>query len=369
MTTRQIVSLPGDGVGPEVVREGIQVLHAVAETFGHRFEFAAFPVGGTAIDATGSPLPNETLAACRAADAVLLGSIGGPKWSDPTGPVRPEQGLLGLREELGLHTNLRPVRVPPALVSSSPVRPDRVDGTDLVVVRELTGGIYFGPRQEASSEGVAFDTMRYSEPEVARIAHVAFSLARARRGLVTSIDKANVLASGRLWRRVVTDVAREYGDVTLTHLLVDAAAMHLLRRPASFDVILAPNMFGDILSDEASMLVGSLGMLPSASLGAGRLGVYEPVHGSAPDIAGRGIANPLGTILSAALLLRHSLDLHEEAVAVETAVDRVLTEGARTADLGGPSEPTIGTAEMGDRVAAAVREAGPRGAGSKEVAA
>ena len=357
---KHIVSLPGDGVGPEVVQEGIKLLHAVAETFGHRFEFTEYPVGGMAIDMTGSPLPEETLAACRDADAVLLGAIGGPKWSDPTAAVRPEQGLLGLRQGLELYANLRPVRLSPALLAASPLRPDRIEGTDLMVVRELTGGIYFGAKQEPTAAGVAFDTMRYTESEIVRIARIAFDLARTRRGMVTSIDKANVLASGRLWRQVVTDVAKTYTDVGLDHLLVDAAAMHLLRRASSFDVMLTPNMFGDILSDEASMLTGSLGMLPSASLGAGKLGVYEPVHGSAPDIAGQRIANPIGTILSTALLLRHSFDLHDEAAAVESAVDRVLAEGARTADLAQPSEAAVGTIEMGDRIAAAVRDTARR---------
>ena len=364
--TMRIVVLPGDGVGPEVTHEGIKVLQAVADTFGHRFEFVEQPIGGAAIDETGSPLPEETLSACRTASAVLLGAIGGPKWSDPTAAVRPEQGLLGLREGLGLYANLRPVRLSPALVTASPLRPDRIEGTDLVVVRELTGGIYFGSRQEAGSNGVAFDTMRYSEPEIVRIAHIAFRLAGERRGLVTSIDKANVLASSRLWRRTVTDVAKDYPDVRLEHLLVDAAAMHLLRRAASFDVMLTPNMFGDILSDEASMLTGSLGMLPSASLGTGKLGVYEPVHGSAPDIAGQGIANPIGMILSVGLLLRHSLDLHDEAVTVERAVDRVLDDGYRTQDVADPAHQPVGTSDMGDQIAAKVCEIGTQHADAKE---
>jgi 3-isopropylmalate dehydrogenase len=364
--SQRIVVLPGDGVGPEVVREGIKVLHAIADTFGHQFDVEDLPVGGAAIDATGGPLPERTLAACREADAVLLGAIGGPKWSDPTATVRPEQGLLALREGLGLYANLRPVQLLPALLASSPLRPDRVEGTDLMVVRELTGGIYFGPRQEPGADGLAFDTMCYAQSEIVRIAHFAFRLAGERCGLVTSIDKANVLASGRLWRRTVTAVAEEYPNVRLEHLLVDAAAMHLLRRAASFDVMLTPNMFGDILSDEASMLVGSLGLLPSASLGEGRPGVYEPVHGSAPDIAGQGVANPIGTILSVGLLLRHSLEMHAEASAVKVAVDRVLEEGYRTPDVAEPWQSPIGTVEMGDRVAAAVRKAGPREARAKE---
>ena len=353
--TMHIVTLPGDGVGPDVVHEGIKVLDAIAEAFGHRFSIDERPVGGAAIDAVGTPLPESSLASCREADAVLLGAIGGPKWADPTAAIRPEQGLLALREGLGLYANLRPVRLSQALVSSSPLRPERIAGTDLLVVRELTGGIYFGERREAGDDGVAYDTMRYTAREIERIAHIAFRIAGERRGLVTSIDKANVLASSRLWRRTVMRVAAGYPGVRLEYLLVDAAAMHLLRRAPDFDVMLTANMFGDILSDEASMLAGSLGMLPSASLGDGGCGVYEPVHGSAPDIAGRGIANPIGTILSVALLLRHSLDLPDEADAVEGAVDRVLGEGHRTADLAGPSESIVGTGEMGDRIAAAVR--------------
>ena len=358
MTINNIVILPGDGVGPEVVREGVKVLRAIADTFGHSFAFAEHLIGGAAMDAVGVPLPDETLSACKESAAVLLGAIGGPKWSDPTAAVRPEQGLLGLREALELYANLRPVRLCPALLAASPLRPDCIDGTDLVVVRELTGGIYFGPRQEPGPEGIAFDTLLYSKPEIIRIAHIAFRLAEKRRGLVTSIDKANVLASGRLWRQTVTEVATLYPDVRLEHQLVDSAAMHLLRRAASFDVMLTPNMFGDILSDEASMLTGSLGMLPSASLGEDTLGVYEPVHGSAPDIAGQGIANPIGTILSVALLLRHSLDLQDEADAIERAVDGILEAGYRTADLAESSQVAVGTAEMGDRIAAAICEAG-----------
>jgi len=285
-----------------------------------------------------------------------LGAIGGPKWSDPTAAVRPEQGLLGLRKSLGLFANIRPVRLSPALLAASPLRPECIEGTDLIVVRELTGGIYFGPRQEMADESVAFDTMIYSIPEIERIAHTAFRLAQSRRGLVTSIDKANVLASSRLWRATVDEVAKDYPDVRLEHQLVDSAAMHLLRRAASFDVMLTPNMFGDILSDEASMLTGSLGMLPSACLGETKRGVYEPIHGSAPDIAGQGIANPIGLILSVAMMLRHSLDCSDEAEAIETAVDDVLAAGHRTIDLTEPGKPSIGTAEMGDLIAASIRQ-------------
>jgi len=355
MMVFQIVTLPGDGIGPEVVAEGVKVLRAVADRFGHRFTFEEALIGGCAIEATGTALPEATLEACRRADAILLGAVGGPRWSDPTAPVRPEQGLLGLRRELGLYANLRPVRLYPALREVSPLRPERLDGVDLVVVRELTGGIYFGPRQEATEEQpTAYDTMVYTAEEVERIAHVAFRLARQRRGRVTMVDKANVLATSRLWRRVVATVAASYPEVSWEPMLVDAAAMHLLRRPADFDVILTANMFGDILTDEASMLAGSMGMLPSASLGEGRRGVYEPIHGSAPDIVGQGIANPLATILSAAMLLRHSLGLEQEAQAVEAAVERVLAQGYRTADIAGPGTQVVGTAPMGDLVVEAL---------------
>jgi 3-isopropylmalate dehydrogenase len=351
-----IVTLPGDGIGAEVVAEGVKVLHAVADRYGHRFTFDERLIGGRAMDARGSPLPDDTLAACRQSDAVLLGAVGGPRWSDPSAPVRPEQGLLGLRRELGLYANLRPVRLHLSLLDASPLRLERLEGVDLVVVRELTGGIYFGPRQEAGEQDgrTAFDTMVYTAGEVRRIAHTAFRLAQRRRGKVTSVDKANVLATSRLWRRVVTEVAAEYPDVTLEHILVDAAAMHLLRRPADFDVILTANMFGDILTDEASMLAGSMGMLPSASLGEGRPGVYEPIHGSAPDIAGQGTANPLGAILSAAMLLRHSLRLEREAQAIEVAVADVLARGYRTPDVAGSETRTVGTQQMGDLVVAAL---------------
>jgi len=350
----RIVVLAGDGIGPEVVAEGTKVLEAVADRFGHRFDFQEALIGGCAIDAVGDPLPEATLEACRGADAALLGAVGGPKWSDPTAKVRPEQGLLGLRQGLGLFANLRPIRVYPALVGASPLRAERLAGVDLVVVRELTGGIYFGPRREATDDNAtAYDTMTYRADEVERIAHTAFRLARQRRGKVSSVDKANVLAASRLWRRVVTEVVEAYPDVTLEHVLVDAAAMHLLRRPADFDVILTANMFGDILTDEASMLAGSMGMLPSASLSTGRFGVYEPIHGSAPDIAGQGVANPLATILSVAMLLRHSLELEDEAGAVEAAVESALAEGHRTPDIADAAMETeaVGTEAMGDLVA------------------
>lgn len=346
----KIVILPGDGIGPEVTREAVRVLQAVAAVAGHDFTFEEHLMGGRAIDETGTPLPDEALEACKQADAVLLGAVGGPKWDDPTADVRPEQGLLGLRKELGLFANLRPVLLFDELADASPLRQQIVAGTDLVVVRELTGGIYFGPRQEATN-GEAYDTMLYTEPEIARVVRLAAKLAQGRRGRLTSVDKANVLANSRLWRQVATRVvADEFPDVELEHLLVDAMAMHLLRRPADFDVVVTGNMFGDIITDEASMLTGSLGMLPSASLGSDGPGLYEPIHGSAPDIAGQGIANPLGTILSAAMLLRHSLGLAREAGVVELAVRTALREGLRTADLAKEHEPTIGTEELGTRV-------------------
>ncbi|MCK5585343.1 3-isopropylmalate dehydrogenase [Candidatus Bipolaricaulota bacterium] len=357
----RIVLLPGDGVGPEVIAEAVRVLAVVGETFGHRFTFEEALIGGAAIDAVGDPLPPATLVACRAADAVLLGAVGGPKWAEPTASVRPEQGLLGLRKGLGLFANLRPVRIYSALAGVSPLRDDLLAGVDLMIVRELTGGIYFGKRQEATEDlAIAYDTMQYTGEEVRRIAHVAFRLAQGRRGNVISVDKANVLASSRLWRRVVADVAAGYPDVSLDTMLVDAAAMHLLRRPSDFDVVLTSNMFGDILADEASMLAGSMGMLPSASLGetdgadrgATRRGLYEPIHGSAPDIAGRGIVNPLATILSAAMLLRYSLGLISEAERVEAAVEAALADGVRTpeiADVAGGTDP-VGTTKMGEAV-------------------
>jgi len=351
----KVAILPGDGIGPEVVAEGAKVLRAVAHQYGHEFTLEEALVGGAAIDSVGTALPDETLEACRQSDAVLFGAVGGPRWSDPMSPVRPEQGLLGLRQGLGLYANLRPVRPYRFLASASPLRSQLLEGVDLLVVRELTGGIYFGARQEATGDAqMAYDTMVYSAEEIRRIAHTAFRLAMERRCKLTLVDKANVLATSRLWRRVVTAISAEYPAITVDYMLVDAAAMHLLRQPADFDVILTANMFGDILSDEASMLAGSMGMLPSASLGGGNLGLYEPIHGSAPDIVGQGIANPLATILSVAMLLRHSLELHQEARAVEAAVESVLAEGYRTPDIGGTGEPAVGTQQMGDLVVAAL---------------
>lgn len=348
-----IVLLPGDGIGPEIVTEARRVLERVAELFDHRFAFATYLVGGAAIDEFGAPLAPDTLAACRQADAVLLGAVGGPQWDDPTAAVRPEQGLFALRAELGLFANIRPVRAFPELAErGSPLRADRASGVDIVMVRELTGGLYFGEprhRETVAGERRAVDTMVYTETEIRRVVERAFALARTRRHRVTSVDKANVLECSRLWRQVTTEVAAGYPDVKLEHQLVDSCAMRLVTSPASFDVIVTENLFGDILSDEAAVITGSLGMLPSASVGEGPRGLYEPIHGSAPDIAGRGIANPLGTVLSAALLLEMSLGLRLEAAAVTRAVARTITSGARTADLGGGKD-ALSTRAMGDAV-------------------
>jgi len=353
-----IVLLPGDGIGPEVVAEGRKVLEAIASNYNHSWVFEEAIIGGAAIDSLGTALPEQSLATCLEADAVLLGAVGGPKWSDPAAAVRPEQGLLRLRKELGVYANLRPVQVFDALASASPLKPERVAGVDIMFVRELTGGIYFGKPQgremtEAGRSG--FDTMRYNEQEIRRVMEVGFRLARQRRGKVTSVDKANVLATMRVWREVAHEVAAENPDIAYEDVLVDACAMYLISRPTEFDVIVTGNMFGDILSDEASMITGSLGMLPSAALGdPGTPGLYEPIHGSAPDIAGRGIANPLATILSAAMLLRWSLGLGKEAEAIETAVAKVLNDGYRTADLARSGDLTTSTADMGDLVVAAI---------------
>jgi len=345
----RIAVLGGDGIGPEVTAEAVRVLRAVAARFGHQFEFAEALIGGAAIDSSGSPLPPRTIDACRSSDAVLLGAVGGPRWSDPSARVRPEQGLLELRRTLGLFANLRPVKTQQSMLDASPLKPEIVDGTDIMVVRELTGGIYFGRKSRTAHE--AEDVCSYTTEEVERVTRTAGRLAMRRRKHIVSVDKANVLETSRLWRTVVERVLRaEFPEVALEHMLVDAAAMHLLRRPTSFDVLLTENMFGDILTDEASMLVGSLGLLPSASLGEGTVGLYEPIHGSAPDIAGRGIANPYGTILSAAMLLRHSLGLEAEAQAVEAAVALALTDGVRTADIAATGVQPVGSRAAGDAV-------------------
>lgn len=328
-----IAVLPGDGIGPEVMEHTLKLLEVIAKKFGHEFIYNEGLIGGIAIDETGNPLPDETIATCEQADAIMLGAVGGPKWSDPTSNVRPEQGLLKIRQHFGLFANLRPVKIYPALADHIPLRADLIEGVDILFVRELVSGIYFGDRQEQGDSTEAFDTMYYNRNQVERVANVAFRAAQGRRKKMTSVDKANVLASMRLWRRSVVEVHEDYDDVELEHLLVDACTMHLLTRPRDFDVVLAGNMFGDILSDEASVLAGSLGMLPSASLRSDQFGLYEPVHGSAPDIAGQGKANPIGMFLSAAMMLRYSLQLEEEAIAIENAIDEVLADGLRTADI------------------------------------
>ena len=345
----RIAVLPGDGIGPEVTAEAVRALAAIAARYGHSLELAEAPVGAAAMDAGQEPLPPATLALARDADAVLFGAIGAPKYSDPAAKVRPEQAILGLRQALGLYANLRPVVPQPALHHASPLKEALLGGVDLLIVRELTGGLYFGRRTRDAD--AATDECRYTTGEVERIARVAFRLAAARRGRVTSVDKANVLETSRLWRETVTRVGRdEFPAVALEHQLVDSAAMLLLTRPAGFDVLVTENLFGDILSDEAAALAGSLGLMPSASLGEGRRGLYEPIHGSAPDIAGRGIANPYGAIASAALLLRHSLGLEREAAALERAVVGAIAAGVLTADLAPRGVTPAGTRAAGDAV-------------------
>jgi 3-isopropylmalate dehydrogenase len=333
-----IVLLPGDGVGPEVVTAAKRVLEMIANQKGHHFIFTEYLVGGCSIDQYGTALTDQALQACRSSDAVLLGAVGGPKWDDPTAAVRPEQGLLALRKGLEVFGNLRPVKVYPQLVGASPLRPERLSGVDMIVVRELTGGLYFGqPKGRDLVDGHirAVDTLEYRDFEIRRIIEMAFWLARQRRKKVTSVDKANVLESSRLWRQIAAEVHKENPDVEMENMLVDTAAMRLIAMPASFDVVVTENTFGDILTDEASVLAGSMGLLPSASLGKSGPGLYEPIHGSAPDIAGKGIANPIGTVLSAAFLLRYSLKLEQEARMIEVAVDKTITAGRLTGDLGG----------------------------------
>jgi len=350
----EILILPGDGIGPEIVAEAEKVLNALQEHHGLDVNLRHALVGGAAIDAVGQPLPDATLEAARQADAVLLGAVGGPKWDTIERAIRPERGLLALRSGLGLFANLRPAMLYEELAGASALRPEVVAGLDIMIVRELTGGIYFGEprgiRELANGEREGFNTERYSESEIRRIAKIAFAIAGKRQGRMCSIDKANVLEATELWREVVTEVAADYPDVTLTHMYVDNAAMQLVRAPKQFDVLLTNNMFGDILSDLASMLTGSIGLLPSASLAASRRGMYEPIHGSAPDIAGKGLANPLATILSVAMMLRYSLDENMLAENVEQAVKKVLASGLRTADLAGDDVTPISTSEMGDAV-------------------
>jgi 3-isopropylmalate dehydrogenase len=349
-----IVLLPGDGIGPEVVQQGVRVLQSIASKFGHHFEFSEHLIGGIAIDETGDALPNSTIVACKSSDAILLGAVGGPKWDDPNAKTRPEAGLLKIRKELGLFANLRPIVTFAELLDSSPLKREIIEGTDILFFRELTGGLYFGPsglEELPDGQQRAFSTAVYTTSEVERIVRMAAQAALKRRNKLTMVDKANVLEVSRLWRRVSARIMKEeFPSLEYEVVLVDSMAMHLLSRPTSFDVVVTSNMFGDILTDEASMLPGSLGMLPSASLGSSGPGLYEPIHGSAPDIAGKGIANPLATILAAAMLLRHSLGLENEAVSIETAVRSVLAAGHRTADLVRRGQPSLGTIEITDHV-------------------
>ena len=352
----KIAVMPGDGIGPEVVAQGVAALQAVGKTAGHSFDLSYHDVGGIAIDRHGTALRDEDLEAAAGADAILFGSVGGPKWDDPTAPIRPEDGLLALRKRLGLFANLRPVKVFPALVDASVLKPSVLQGVDVLVVRELTGGIYYGRprgRKQTKRGWSAVDTMRYSEGEIQRVLRVGFESARERRKHLCSVDKANVLETSRLWRRIATEMAEEYPDVTLEHMLVDTCAMQLVQRPTRFDVIVAENTFGDILTDEAAVLSASMGLLPSASLagvpvaGTTTMGMYEPIHGSAPDIAGKGIANPIATVLSVALMFRYSLGLSEEGAMIEAAVETVLQDGHRTPDLATQNDTALGTEDMG----------------------
>ena len=350
----KIVLLPGDGIGPEVVQQGVRVLQSIASKFGHHFEFSEHLIGGIAIDETGDALPNSTIVACKSSEAILLGAVGGPKWDDPNAKTRPEAGLLKIRKELGLFANLRPIVTFAELLDSSPLKREIIEGTDILFLRELTGGLYFGPsglEELPDGQQRAFSTAVYTTSEVERIVRMAAQAALKRRNKLTMVDKANVLEVSRLWRRVSARIMKEeFPSLEYEVVLVDSMAMHLLSRPTTFDVVVTSNMFGDILTDEASMLPGSLGMLPSASLGSSGPGLYEPIHGSAPDIAGKGIANPLATILAAAMLLRHSLGLENEAVSIETAVRSVLAAGHRTADLVRRGQPSLGTIEITDHV-------------------
>lgn len=352
--TRSIVLLPGDGIGPDIVLSAVRVLRAALREDVHMFDFSHHLIGGAAIDETGVPLPDETKQALLKADAVLLGAVGGPKWDVGPGHLRPEAGLLGMRKLLGVYANLRPVKAFKELLGASPLRQQVAEGVDVMIVRELTGGIYFGERERgtlATGEKFAKDTMYYTESEIRRVVAKAFAAARSRKHRLASVDKANVLDSSRLWREVVDSMKGDYPDVTVEHYLVDSCAMHLVTKPHLFDVVVTENLFGDILSDEAAVLTGSIGLLPSASLGEGA-GLYEPIHGSAPDIAGQGIANPLGTILSAALLLRYSFDMEDPARRIEAAVEAVLHAGLRTRDLAQPGEATVSTDEMTNAVIA-----------------
>jgi 3-isopropylmalate dehydrogenase len=354
----KIVTLPGDGISPEIVAEAVKAMNRVAEVYGHTFAYEEALIGGVAIDETGNPLPEETVEKCLASDGVLLGAVGHPKFdNDPRAKVRPEQGLLGLRKAMGVFANLRPVKLYPQLLFASTIKPEVIDKVDLLFVRELTGGIYFGERGRKMIEGpdgqpveAAYDTMFYSKPEIERVVRVAFELARKRRKKVTSVEKANVLESSRLWRETALEVAEQYPDVEFDAMFVDIAAMRLVRYPEVFDVVVTGNMFGDILTDEASMIAGSMGMLPSGAIGATRPGLFEPIHGSAPKYTGMNVVNPIATILSAAMLLRFSLDLDQEADSIEAAVQKVLEDGFRTRDIMEEGLTQVGTREMGDLV-------------------
>ncbi len=359
MSAFKILLTPGDGIGPEVMEEATKVLARIERRFKHEFVFEEEALGGSAIDKYGTAMRPEAVTRAKASQAVLFGAVGGPKWDDPHASVRPEDAILGMRKQLGLFANLRPVKIHPLMLDDSTLKPEVLQGTDMVVIRELTGGLYFGqPKKRWTSAAgrQSVDTLRYSENEVARVLHVGFQLARTRRKKLTSVDKMNVLRTGQMWREIAVEIGKLYPDVELEHLLVDACAMHLLRRPASFDVIVTENMFGDILTDEAAMLAGSMGMMPSASLGKRRkdgtgIGLYEPIHGSAPDIAGQKKANPLAMILSTAMMLRLSLGLEAEAAAIETAVDQVIRDGYRTPDIAGTGSSVVDTAKMGSLVA------------------
>lgn len=357
MGVYNIAVIKGDGIGPDVVNEEIRVLNKIGEKFGHKFEYKEVLLGGAAIDACGTPIPKETVETCKASDSVLLGAVGGPKWDDLPGELRPERGLLGIRSELGLYANLRPAIIHKALASASPIKPEIIgDSLDILVVRELTGGIYFGEHGYRSGKygEEAYDIENYSEFEIKRIAKVAFDSAMKRGKKITSVDKSNVLESSKLWRRTVIEMAKDYPEVDLNHMYVDNAAMQLVRNPKQFDVILTSNIFGDILSDEASQITGSIGMLPSASLADGAFGLYEPIHGSAPDIAGMDMANPIATILSGAMMLRYSFGLTEEAKAIEDAVERVLDKNIRTGDIADADSVRVGTKAMGEAILAEI---------------
>ena len=348
--TKHIAVIRGDGIGPEIVDQALLVLDKIAEVYGHEFTYTDVDMGGNAIDKWGDPLPRQELAKCLASDSVLLGAVGGPKWNDVPGPMRPEKGLLRLRAGMGVYSNNRPAKIWPQLASASPLKQEIVDkGIDFIIVRELIGGIYFGKHEtvEENAEKVAIDELRYTESEIRRIGRIGFETAQKRNKRLCSVEKSNVLDSSRLWKKVMHELAAEYPDVTLSDMLVDNCAMQIVKDPSQFDVIVTENMFGDILSDEASMITGSIGMIPSSSLGEGSCGLYEPIHGSAPDIAGKDIANPIGTILAAAMMLRFSFDMPKEADAIENAVSAVLDAGYRTGDIMAPGCKRVGCSEMG----------------------